>query len=177
MLSEREVLVRVLMTRTPSCSSTTAYFTNRLDSTLGVSFSPVCASSSTLSSVAVPSKLPSVGSDRYDAWQKMAHQARNDYLHEELTAQEFLRKIDILDELGVHDAEKKMLPPPNRTYWRERIKMTYDFDPELEFSDVMQYMLQGTELFHALIPKENYISQARGGHESLREKYREGKET
>lgn len=24
------------------------------------------------------------------------------------------------------DAEKKMLPPPNRTYWRERIKMTYE---------------------------------------------------
>ena len=41
----------------------------------------------------------------------------------------------------------------------------------------MQYMLQGTELFHALIPKENYISQARGGHKSLLEKYRGGKET
>ena len=122
-------------------------------------------------------RLIPIDSDRYDAWQKMAHQARNDYLHEELTAQEFLRKIDILDELGAHDAEKKMLPPPNRTYWRERIKMTYDFDPELEFSDVMQYMLQGTELLQTLIPKENYISQARGGHESLREKYREGKET
>lgn len=121
-------------------------------------------------------RLIPIDSNRYDAWQKMAHQARNDYLHEELTAQEFLRKIDILDELGAHDAEKKMLPPPNRTYWRERIKTTYDFDPELEFPDVMQYMLQGTELFHALIPKENYISQARGGHESLREKYREGKE-
>ena len=60
MLSERAVLVRVLTTRTPSCSSTAAYFTNRLDSTLGVSFSPVCASSRSLNSVAVPSKLPSV---------------------------------------------------------------------------------------------------------------------
>lgn len=59
-LREREVLVRVLTTRIPSCSSTAAYFTSRLDSTLGVSFSPVCASSRALSSVAVPSKLPSV---------------------------------------------------------------------------------------------------------------------
>ena len=59
MLSVRVVRVRSLTTRIPFCSSTSAYFTSRLDSTLGVSLSPVFASSSALNSVAVPSKLPS----------------------------------------------------------------------------------------------------------------------
>ena len=78
----------------------------------------------------------------YSAWQRMAHQARNDYLHGNLSAQEFIKKIDIFDELGPHDAVKKLLPPPDRTDWRRRIRMNYDFDPELEFTDVMQYTLE-----------------------------------
>lgn len=121
------------------------------------------------------SRLFPMDSQKYDTWQQMAHQARNDYLHDKLSAQAFIREIDIFDELGEHDAEKVMLPPPDRTYWRKRIKMTYDFDPELEFSDSMQYILKDTVWEQQLIPKSEYISQARGGHDSLREKYHKGK--
>lgn len=110
---------------------------------------------------------------QYDAWQRMAHQARNDYLHDNLTAQEFIKKIDSFDELGPHDAEKKLLPPPDRTDWRRRIRMNYDFDPELEFADVMQYTLEAGDWSELLIPKSEYVRQSRGGHESLREKYRD----
>ena len=113
--------------------------------------------------------------ERYSAWQWMAHQARNDYLHDNLTAQEFIKKIDIFDELGPHDAEKKLLPPPDRTDWRRRIRMNYDFDPELEFTDVTQYTLEDGGWSELLIPKSEYVRQSRGGHESLREKYRDEK--
>lgn len=108
-----------------------------------------------------------------DAWQRMAHQARNDYLHDNLTAQEFIKKTDSFDELGPHDAEKKLLPPPDRTDWRRRIRMNYDFDPELEFTDVTQYTLEAGGWSDLLIPKSEYVRQSRGGHESLREKYRD----
>lgn len=53
--------------------------------------------------------------ERYSAWQRMAHQVRNDYLHDNLTAQEFIRKIDIFDELSPPNAAKKLLSPPDRT--------------------------------------------------------------
>ncbi len=110
---------------------------------------------------------------QYSAWQRMAHQARNDYLHDSLTAQEFIRKIDSFDELGPHDAAKKLLPPPDRTDWRRRIRMNYGFDPELEFTDVTQYTLEAGGWSDLLIPKSEYVRQSRGGHESLREKYKD----
>ena len=66
---------------------------------------------------------------------------------------------------------KKLLPPPDRTDWRRRIRMNYDFDPELEFTAVTQYTLEAGDWSELLIPKSEYVRQSRGGHESLREKY------
>lgn len=51
--------------------------------------------------------------------------------------------------------------------------MNYDFNPELEFAGVMQYTLEAGDWSELLIPKSEYVRQSRGGHESLREKYRD----
>ena len=53
--------------------------------------------------------------------------------------------------------------------------MSYDFDPELEFTDATQYTLEGGDRTVLLILGSDYIRQSRGGHESLREKYRDEK--
>ena len=109
----------------------------------------------------------------YDEWIILAHSARLDYLCGKLTAEEFLKKIDIYSELESYTAEKKDTGSPGDTPWRQRVKRNLDFDPMKDYEPIMSLDLsEGSDGAQwQYYTKEQLAKWDRDGQESLRDKY------
>ena len=74
--------------------------------------------------------------DQYTAWSENARLARIEYLDGKLTAEEFLRRIDMTHELNSYETNKAELV--EETVWQNRVAGDFSFDPETYYSETIQ---------------------------------------
>lgn len=109
--------------------------------------------------------------DQYTAWSENARLARIEYLDEKLTAEEFLRRIDMTHELSSYEADKAELV--EKTVWQRRVACNIGFDPETHYPEAIQVIDLGAEEPEwKLLTADDLRRQDQEGHQSLREKYR-----
>lgn len=111
---------------------------------------------------------------QYEAWSENARLARMAYLRGELTAEEFLRKIDTTHELQSYEAVKAELVD-KQTVWQRRVASDITFDPAVSLPEefmVLNRTHPGNQdaqwELHTADDLRRYMQK---GHQSLREKY------
>ena len=108
---------------------------------------------------------------QYEAWLDGAREAKKEYQAGGISAEEFLRRIDMDGELASRKAARDTLPEPDRTPWRAYIKQDMDFVPEKLFVNTMRLDLSADNPEWTVITAEEQIRKARGGHASLHDRY------
>lgn len=109
---------------------------------------------------------------RYGEWSDMAQAARMDYLNGNLSAEEFLKRIDVNGELVHHVPAKKNAVAMRDSAWRRRVNSNIEFDPHSMFSDFQLLDLRkGAAAQWEIFTPDEQIRMERGGNESLRKKY------
>ena len=111
------------------------------------------------------------GRTQYEAWLDGAREAKKEYQASGISAEEFLRRIDIDGELDPRKAVRDTLPEPDRTPWRAYIKQDMDFVSEKLFVNTMRLDLSADNSEWTVITAEEQIRKARGGHTSLHDRY------
>ena len=116
------------------------------------------------------SRLIPMEDNEYIAWSENARLARVEYLDGNLTAKDFLRRIDMTHELNGYEAGKAELV--EETIWQNRVAGDFGFDPETYYPEAMQVLdLGAAEPKWELLTADNLRRQDQQGHQSLREKY------
>ena len=102
----------------------------------------------------------------YDEWDAEARAAREAYVAGGIDAAEFLRRVR-------YDGEVEAAAPaePGKSEWRRRVERNINFDPWLEYADMMVLDLTAENLQWEITPAKERIREAQGGHRSLRERY------
>ena len=111
------------------------------------------------------------GRTQYEAWLDGAREAKKEYQAGGISAEEFLRRIDIDGEMGSRKAARDTLPEPDRTPWRAYIKQDMDFVSEKLFVNTMRLDLSADNSEWTVITAEEQIRKARCGHASLHDRY------
>ena len=113
--------------------------------------------------------------DQYDAWSENARLARIEYLEGKLTAEEFLRRIDMTQELASYETCKAELV--EETGWQRLVAGRLTFDPETHYPKMIQVLdLRPPEPKWELYTAEDLRQEDQKGHQSLRERYGKGGE-
>ncbi|WP_298022504.1 hypothetical protein [uncultured Dysosmobacter sp.] len=117
------------------------------------------------------SRLVPMDYSQYDSWSENARLARMEYLRDELTAEEFLRKIDTTHELKSYETGKAELA--EETVWQRRVASDLTFDPESCYPKETMCLdlsprAKGT---WELVTRDGLRRHDQRGHQSLREKY------
>ena len=124
------------------------------------------------------SRLIPFDGDQYAEWSELASQARLDYANGKISAEEFLRTIDIMHELDCYNIEEcKLLPEKSR--WQKLVARNPDFDPELQFPSeimVLKFTTENPNPEWKTLTAQQYRERLQKGHMSLRAKYRDDKE-
>ena len=111
--------------------------------------------------------------DQYTAWSENARLARMEYLDGKLTAEEFLRQIDMTHELKSYETDKAELA--DETVWQRMVANDLGFDSETHYPEMMQVLdLDAEELTWGLRTADELRRKDQKGHQSLREKYVKG---
>lgn len=79
-------------------------------------------------------KLIPMDYGQYEAWSENARLARMEYLRGNLTAEEFLRRIDTTHELQSYEAVKAELVD-KQTVWQRRVASDFTFDPAVSLPE------------------------------------------
>lgn len=108
---------------------------------------------------------------QYEAWLDGAREAKKEYQAGGISAEEFLRRIDMDGELASRKAARDTLPEPDRTPWRDYIKRDMDFISGKRFTDMLYLDLSAEDPAWTMITAEEQIRKARGGHASLHDRY------
>ena len=108
---------------------------------------------------------------KYSEWLDMAHSTRREYLDGGLTAEEFLERIDIYNDLADHMAEKKETPPPQESKWRRKVESSIDFDPETAYPPMMVLDLSNGPAEWQYFTAEELKQMAKGSGVSLQERF------
>lgn len=109
----------------------------------------------------------------YYDWITMAQHTRTEYLHGQITAEEFLRAIDVNHELSSYETTVTQPTDPQATKWRRQVERSINFDPVKRYQDMMHLDLgKGSDAQWEIISAEDQIKADHEGHESLRDKYR-----
>ena len=113
--------------------------------------------------------------EQFDVWSENARLARMKYLRGELSAEAFLRKIDITHELKSYEAGKAELLEIE-TVWQRRVASHWDFDSESFYPETMMFLdlTPGEKNEWETLTGEDLRRQDQKGHQSLREKYGKG---
>ena len=106
------------------------------------------------------------------AFGRAAVKVRGRYLKGKISASDFLREIDIFGELETYEVEQVSLPEPNSTAWRQNIKGNLDFDAAANYKGFMLLDLREENAEWKVWTPAEQEDMARGGHGSLREKYK-----
>lgn len=110
---------------------------------------------------------------QYEVWSENARLARMEYLKGKLTAEEFLRQIDMTHELESYEVGKEDLV--EETVWQDMVAGNFAFDADTHYPEMMQVLDLGVEE-----PKWEFRTaddlrrEDQQGHQSLREKYGKG---
>ena len=111
--------------------------------------------------------------DQYNTWSENARLARIEYLEGKLTAEEFLHRIDMTQELTSYETGKAELVEEKG--WQRLVAGKFSFDPETHYPKVMQVLdLREPEPKWKLYTAEDLRREDQKGHQSLREKYGKG---
>lgn len=93
------------------------------------------------------------------------------YLERKLTAEEFLRQIDMTHELNSYETDKAELV--EETVWQQKVAKDFGFDPKTYYPEAMQVLDLGVaEPKWELYTADELRREDQRGHQSLREKYR-----
>ena len=111
------------------------------------------------------------GRTQYEAWLDGAWEAKKAYQAGGISAEEFLRRIDVDGELDGYQAARDTFPAPGQTPWRDYIKRDMDFIPGKRFTDMLYLDLSADDPAWTMITAEEQIRKARGGHASLHDRY------
>ncbi|MCH5352084.1 MAG: hypothetical protein J1E06_01225 [Acutalibacter sp.] len=110
---------------------------------------------------------------QYTGWSENARLARMEYLSGKLTAEEFLRRIDMTHELKNYEADKVELM--EETVWQRMVACDLGFDAEAHYPETMQTLDLGAEKPQwELRTADELRREDQQGHQSLREKYGKG---
>ena len=113
--------------------------------------------------------------DQYTTWSENARLARMEYLDGKLTAENFLRRIDMTHELESYEADKAELV--EETAWQRMVANDLDFDAEMHYPETIQVLdLDAEEPKWELRTADELRRGDQKGHQSLREKYGKGKQ-
>lgn len=108
--------------------------------------------------------------DQYTAWSENARLARMEYLDGKLTAEEFLRRIDMTHELESYETGKTELV--EETVWQNRVSGDFSVDPETYYPETIQVLdLGAAEPKWELRTADDLRRRDQKGHQSLREQY------
>ena len=117
------------------------------------------------------SNLMPMDYEQYDQWSENARLAREEYVQGNLTAEEFLRKIDTTHELTNYEAGKVKLSD-GLSRWQQLVARDFRFDPERYFPEEMIHLnLSGPDSQWKLLTADDLRRKAQKGHQSLKEKY------
>lgn len=118
-------------------------------------------------------KLFPMDAAKYADWLALAHKARAEYRDEIISAEEFLRRIDVYGDLESYSAEKQESPSPKDTFWRKSVQRDIDFDPQWRYPPMLYLELgKDPNPQWEYRSTEEQIKMARGGLESLMKKYK-----
>ena len=107
---------------------------------------------------------------QYEAWSENARLARMEYLKGQLTAEEFLRRIDATHELESYEAGKAKLV--KETAWQCMVAGNFAFDAETHYPEVIQVLdLRAEEPKWELYTADDLRREDQKGHQSLRKRY------
>ena len=121
-------------------------------------------------------KVHSMDVERYYDWLTMAQHAREDYLDKKISSEEFLRRIDSFGVLKSYEAEKTEPIAPHDTRWRKKIENDISFDSDKSFQTMQSLDLsKGEDARWECITAEEQKLDARGGNESLMDRYERNK--
>ena len=121
-------------------------------------------------------KVHPMDADRYYDWLTMAQHARADYMDRKISSEEFLRRIDRFGVLKSYEAEKTEPIAPHDTKWRKRIENDILFDADKSFQTMQSLDLsKGEDARWECITAEEQKLDARGGNESLMDRYERNK--
>ena len=117
------------------------------------------------------SNLTPMDYEQYDQWSENARLAREEYVQGKLTAEEFLRKIDITHELTSYEVDKIDLPD-EPSLWQRLVARDFRFDPERYFPEEMARLnLSDPDPQWQILTADDQRREAQKGHQSLKEKY------
>lgn len=108
---------------------------------------------------------------KYSEWLDRAHSARQEYLGGGLSAEEFLSRIDVYNDLSDYTAEKEETPPPQESKWRRKVESSIDFDPESLCQPMMVLDLSSGPAEWQYFTVEELKQMAKGSGVSLQEKF------
>ena len=121
-------------------------------------------------------RVYSMDVERYYDWLTMAQHARADYLDRKISSEEFLRRIDSFGVLKDYTAEKSEPVAPCDTKWHKRIENDISFDADKSFQTMQSLDLsKGEDARWECITAEEQKLDARGGNESLMDRYERNK--
>lgn len=108
---------------------------------------------------------------QYVYWSENARLARIDYLNGKLTAEEFLRKIDIMHDLEDYTVDEVPAPPAD-TVWQQMVAGNIRFDPERHYPETFMQLDLGTDDPQwQTCSADDLWRRDQAGHQSLRGKY------
>ncbi|MCH5261231.1 MAG: hypothetical protein J1F18_15905, partial [Lachnospiraceae bacterium] len=111
--------------------------------------------------------------DQYTAWSENVRLARMEYLNGELTAEEFLRRIDTTHELKSYETDKAELV--EETVWQRMVAGNLGFDAEAHYPEtILELDLGVGEPAWELRTADELRREDQQGYQSLREKYGKG---
>ena len=117
------------------------------------------------------SNLMPMDYEQYDQWSENARLAREEYVQGKLTAEEFLRKIDITHELTSYEVDKIDLPD-EPSLWQQLVARDFRFDPERHFPEEKAHLILGVpDPQWQILTADDLRREAQKGHQSLKEKY------
>lgn len=121
------------------------------------------------------SRLIPFDGSQYAEWSELASRARLDYVKGKISAEEFLRSIDIMHELDCYDVEEcKLLPKTSE--WQKLVTGDSDFDAGFYFPSGMNILNLGAEKPEWEVRTAQQLQeQAQKERMSLRAKYRDDK--
>ena len=106
--------------------------------------------------------------DDFEAWDAEARTAREAYLARQITAEEFLRRVGYDGEVNSTRLEES-----DENQWRRCVERDINFDPWLEYSNMMTLDLTAELPRWEIIPATERVRRTQGEHRSLRERYGE----
>ena len=111
--------------------------------------------------------------DQYSTWSENARLARIEYLEGKLMAEEFLRRVDVTQELTIYETDKAEVV--KETDWQRLVARSYSFDTATHYPEVMQVQdLRVPEPRWELYTADDLRREDQKGHQSLRERYGKG---